>query len=628
MLGRQALAARQCTDDTDDFYGSPCSDLTSSITAAPTARPSFHPKNNIISITCNPNGLCSAYDVSSSLVTTFNGSDITRTDSPIIPITSSPCQGAGCPSSIPLMTTGTGLGSAPSDTSRGPFANGTDSTFAPGPTGTAPSGTSRGPFANGTDTAITQGPTGTGTGRVSATGISSAEANSTTYIRSTITRSVTTFTDSSHWSAWTNWPGASGTGASSGFPASPTSNGPFSNTTSTPTLINSTFVSAGQTVTTEAPSAPYTSTATFIFSGTTVEIPIPDSFTNSLPSVSSPARTTPAQSTAPFETPAPQASTLTTSCRMTTNFASSGTATAIGASSTLICWGLACDDQHGCYDFVDHYTQTADATVTATSSGPFSNSTASPTTTDNIYPGDSTISALPTDSPTSVWPSSNSTRNPDAYTTSNTATINATGTITPTIAQPVITNNNAVYTFTATDSAGNPFTTTYTGDLPASWIDAPSDSSVLVSDLSTGAATSSTATSNTSAGPSTYAWADWPSTLATSTSTSTSSLSSAAAADGSIETSTTRTFVPRPATDTSAPTASLYGGESRSDWKRAGAEVKAKAIRAGVKEAREVKMKDFGLERRAVEMEKMGMDADVDGNVDEVACHRVWCRLW
>lgn len=45
-----------------------------------------------------------------------------------------------------------------------------------------------------------------------------------------------------------------------------------------------------------------------------------------------------------------------------------------------------------------------------------------------------------------------------------------------------------------------------------------------------------------------------------------------------------------------------------------------------MKETREVKVKDFGLGRRAVEMEKMGMD--VDGNVDEAACHRVWCRFW
>ena len=347
------------------------------------------------------------------------------------------------------------------------------------------------------------------------------------------------------------------------------------------------------------------------------------------------------------------------------------------AHSTLICWGIACVD-HVCYDFSDRYPLTADST-----SGPFTNETTLPTASGPgaIY---STDDAFPTDSPSSVWPSSNATRNPDAYTNTDTYTAtpatasspsteilpvgsktyystDSAGNVftsinvetflpTPAITQtdsimsstlqpglavstastktlplggPVLTTIElsaaeaiAAYTFTATDSSGNAFTTTYTGELPESWIDAPSDSSAFISQLSE--ATAPVATdpeAKPTSSPSTFAWADWPSTLSTST-TSTS--------DVLADTAMLRTAQPLPGSagetgPASATTSvSIYGGESRSQKKRA----EVKQMREEKRSTKEVK--NFGLWRKAAEMEKMGLVVEDDG---DSKCRGLVCWL-
>jgi len=547
-------------------------------------------------------------------------SALTAAPSPSIP---SACLGTGCSSSIPLVTSGT---SGTSGTGVGP----------------EPSLTSRGPFANSTDGSLAPGPTSTGTGRVSGTGISSVDANSTTIVHSTVTRSVTTFTDSPFWSVWTNGPGATGTGPSSVFSAFPTTSGPFSNLSSPlpiATLTNSTFVSAGQTFTTQVPvtSQSYISTATYAFSGTTIEIPIPDSYTRRLPDADLSATTSPSQASAPSITTVSQSNGITeistSTCRTTTNFVSTGTGvTATIAHSTLICWGIECID-HVCHDFVDWTPLTVDAT--ASSAGPFINSTsptsisASPTGTGLIYATDETGPARPTSRPSSVWPSSNNTGNPEAYT--NTRSV-----ITPTAAQILTAAATAeeMYTFTATDSAGNAFTTTYSGELPTPWVNAPSDSSALVFGLSSASvaatATMSTAlTFNTTgvAAP-TFAWAAWSSKLSASTTPTSASASVLGTPFSTVDTDTdTDTIEARSLSSAEASinagVLAMHGGESQR--RRAG----IKAVRA----ERKKQVNDFGLEKRAAEVKRMEMDVvglDHQGNEDVavVECNRIRCWLW
>jgi len=70
-----------------------------------------------------------------------------------------------------------------------------------------------------------------------------------------------------------------------------------------------------------------------------------------------------------------------------------------------------------------------------------------------------------------------------------------------------------------------------------------------------------------------------------------------------------------------AASASIYGGASQ--WRRAD----VKAMRAEKEKRSMHEVKDFGLDRRAAYMEKLGMEVEVDGK--ETECRRgIACWLW
>ncbi|KAK5072645.1 hypothetical protein LTR64_004880 [Lithohypha guttulata] len=315
----------------------------------PTSAPRFVPskrKADVLSFTCDST-VCSVFDVTASFLGTFNPALFTATTS----ITPSSCQGTGCSTSIPLLTTGVSTG-----------------TGLPGPIST----NSRGPFANGTDTAQpTVGPTASGTISISGTGISPSP-NSTTYVYSTLTLSVTTYTAPFPWSAWTSGPVTAGTGASSGIPTSCTEDATWSNSTSSTGSDDaiSTLAEASPSSTTDAAatsqvqeseSRSFVSTATFVFAETTNYVPIPDTFPSTFPDVAGP-ETTP--STTATDSDEPSVSTYgSTSCFSTTNTVTSGTASAVIAEADVVCYGIWCEDGV-CTDFLTRsalYTSTVGA---------------------------------------------------------------------------------------------------------------------------------------------------------------------------------------------------------------------------------------------------------------------------
>lgn len=370
------------------------------------------------------------------------------------------------------------------------------SSLTTGPASAFPTSISRGPFTNDTNPSDTErGPTGTG---------ASLERNSTTSVHKTITLSVTTFTNS-EWSIWKNGSASTETRPSN-VSTSCTTDKVWSNKTSIhsskgltssarSTISHATRTSVSEDHTTTAvvatPPRSYVSTATYTFAETTIEIPIPASYTGSLPIIKEPLNT-PSPARFVGETPAPRiyappndtqvsavSPTTYSSCFTTTNKASSGSAPIATAetNSTLICWGYYCNADSVCTDFMSRYP------LAASTSGSYANSTAtSPigygtdyeSTTAQMYNTNADSPAKQSHT-ASLWPEdpTNEARNSAAYThtgpvppplgpgTSETFTTASTG-ITGT--RPIIVNAVSVTTLytSTTNPDGRPVFSAYT----------------------------------------------------------------------------------------------------------------------------------------------------------------------
>lgn len=260
----------------------------------------------------------------------------------------------------------------------------------------------RPPYANASDTT---GPhntvTAPGTGHVSATtgGISTHGRNATTTITSR-TVPIVSMT-ATGWSPWKptsnasaaatsdqplNSINATGSGFRPGMPLSwsiwqpmptrrPTGNSSMQ--------LNSTFVTEGQTSTTEmlnptgtscssnvtdctiqTISASFVTTRTFIFADTTIVVPIPAGYASTM----KPEATTNSLSisSSTYATSGRISSSLSTSsCWTTTAPSMSDNNTMTAQASSRICWLLECDDNNSCTDHISRYPITVDSESTS-----------------------------------------------------------------------------------------------------------------------------------------------------------------------------------------------------------------------------------------------------------------------
>lgn len=283
------------------------------------------------------------------------------------------------------------------------------------------------PFANNTHSHTPHRTPGvSGTGHVSASAItrhSSDEPDYTTMDSTYMTFSVLT-TTASRWNTWMPIP--SGSAAGTGEPPLTSDNatqlhnsimppgwaswplptrGP--NKTSTQ-LVNTTFVSAGQTFTEEVPKhretssfMSYVTTETLVFADTTIFIPIPSEYKSSMAAAST--TKTASKSSPSHKASGPKSSTLSTSSCWTTNVQStSGSHTMAVSASSKICWILSCDEKNRCTDHVTKYPITVDGESTYTHTA-HSDDTATATATTPSIIGHVSATATRSDDSLSMW---------------------------------------------------------------------------------------------------------------------------------------------------------------------------------------------------------------------------------